>query len=302
MNIMRYMQLLISGRNLFKSEGGFAPIINLVAGLIIAVGFGVVLFLVQQRTHILPFAQQTGGTQCQAPATPTNVQINYPYCQNQQSCSFQQASCTWSQVVGATNYNVVITEVDSGSVIKNEQLPVTTTTEVFPIISGKTYKCDVTAANSCGSLSPTASQSLLCQIEGFASPSPSATLPPQGAPSPTPTPTPAPLATVAPIPVPTVAPAPVALACGYAPCDTVTAPCQAGLVCVTGNNGSKICANPNYQAACQATPDGPTCCTAPPAKPQPTQLPHAGTEELTFTVGIFSVTLVTLGALGMLLL
>jgi hypothetical protein len=211
------------------------------------------------------------------------------------SCSFEQASCSWDPVVGATNYNVVITEVDSGSVIKNEQVASTNTKITFPVIQGKTYKCDVSATNSCGALSPTASQSLLCQVEGFATPAPTPTPPPQGAP-PTPAPTPVPT------PVPTPAPTPKPLACGFAPCDNTTAPCQAGLVCITANNGTKVCANPAYQSACQLSPNGTSCCTAPAVKPPPKQLPPAGTQELTFAIGIFSITLVILGLLGLLLL
>jgi hypothetical protein len=66
---------------LFAKQAGFSTVVNLVAGLVIAIGLGVALFLVQQRTNILPFAQQNNGGACQAPAAPTNVAISYPHCQ-----------------------------------------------------------------------------------------------------------------------------------------------------------------------------------------------------------------------------
>lgn len=61
-------------------EAGFAPVVNLIAGLIIAIGLGLTVYLIQQRTHVLPFAQDTGGT-CQPPAAVTNVLVEYPSCQ-----------------------------------------------------------------------------------------------------------------------------------------------------------------------------------------------------------------------------
>ncbi len=120
------------------------------------------------------------GQTCTTPATVQNVTVTFPYCnEDNASCSFTQAKCSWSAVAGITGYNVVVTEVGSNTVIQNFASNETDT--VFSVTSGKTYKCDVQTVNACGNTGATGSDSLLVSVE---SASPTNT----GTPTPTPTP------------------------------------------------------------------------------------------------------------------
>ena len=109
--------------------------------------------------------------QVSAPGTPSNVLVSYPACTGQ-DCSFANAKCTWGSATGAATYSIKITEVDSGTVTKTDSVPSSTLTYTFPVTSGRTYKCEVTAVNSSGTAGATGSHSLLCQTDTF---TPSAT-------------------------------------------------------------------------------------------------------------------------------
>lgn len=181
---------------------------------------------------------------CPPPAEVTNVKVDYPLSTGGSQVDFTRASCSWDAVTGASSYTVKVTEVESGTVVMNNQTVNPPTTNVaFAVTSGKTYKCDVTAVSSCGASGGTGTDSLLCQAQGIL-------------------PTSTPVPTTTPRVTPTIPPTPVPLSCGYAPCNQGSQ-CQAGLVCVRGNNGIYICAQPQYQAACQATPNAQVCCNAP---------------------------------------
>lgn len=125
---------------------------------------------------------------CTTPGTVTNVKITYPACANGQ-CSFTSATCTWDATLNAATYTVKVTEVDTNTIVTSQSITAPTTTITFPVTSGKTYKCDVTAVNSCGQAGGTGSDSLLCKVDGvFASPTAVPTQPPIiGAPNPQPT-------------------------------------------------------------------------------------------------------------------
>ncbi len=110
---------------------------------------------------------------CQTPAAMTGVTVEYPYCEGEE-CSFVQADCTWNPASGASGYTVVVTEVDTNTVVKNETATPDTTKTVFPVTQGKTYKCDVSAVNACGQVGVASSHQLLCEVDGLvASPTPS---------------------------------------------------------------------------------------------------------------------------------
>lgn len=116
----------------------------------------------------------------QVPATVTGVLVEYPECVGE-SCSFVQASCSWSAMTGATSYNYTITEVDTNTQIQTATVDSSTLRVVFPVTQERTYKCDVFATNASGS-GGTGTHSLLCSAEGLldstATPVPQATATP----------------------------------------------------------------------------------------------------------------------------
>lgn len=216
------------------------------------------LYLASQQQDVRSRADEVAPTptlSCTPPAAVTGVRINFPYCPTGGDCELTQASCTWDAMAGVTNYNVSITEVDSGSQVKQETIVAPTTQTVFPVTVNRTYRCDVTATNSCGATGGVGTVELLCAVE--ASPTPTN--------SPTPSPTPTVTGTPPPTPTPTVtptinlSPTPVVLACGASPCDA-TNTCQPGLICVQASSGQSYCAMPPYQTACESSPSEQNCC------------------------------------------
>lgn len=101
---------------------------------------------------------------CPLPAAPTNVLVEYPGCQGD-NCSLAQASCSWGAVAGATSYSVKITEVETTTIIKSETVT-TNNTYIFPVTQNRTYRCEVSAINSCGT-GPAGQHELLCKVEGL---------------------------------------------------------------------------------------------------------------------------------------
>lgn len=129
------------------------------AKIILVVLFGFLGFLNTPKSIPTAFAQT-----CTTPAQVTNVEVSYPSCVGDQ-CNFTQAGCSWSAVVGAANYQVTATEVESGTVVYNQQIASTITNVSFAITQNKTYKCDVSAINSCGTAGPIGTHSLLCAAD-----------------------------------------------------------------------------------------------------------------------------------------
>ncbi len=132
---------------------------------------------------------------CQVPSVVSNVKVEYPSCEGSQ-CSFEQASCSWDALTGATSYAVKISQTESGEVVRNDTATSSTTKVVFSVVQNKTYQCDISAVNSCGT-GPAGTHSLLCAVEGV-----------ELTPTPVPTSTPEPTIIAQITPIPTSAPAP----------------------------------------------------------------------------------------------
>lgn len=262
-----------------------AILISIVLLLLVAIGGGT--YLVMNRQVFFSNAQQTTtstagqGSSCSAPGTPATVTLSYPLCEsvgsNPETCQFDKAGCNWEAVSGATNYNVKATEVETGVVVKTET--VTTTKTSFPVVQGRTYKCEVSAVNACGT-GETNEDSLLCQVDAIVSPPPVATAPPP--------------VVVAP---PVSTPPPVA--CGATGCST-TVPCQAGFVCVQTSVGQNYCTRTEYQSYCFRNPGQAACCEAPAAPPP--VLPDTGLMDNTLLIGGVGAGFLILGAAALLLL
>src|SRR3989344_4477494 len=98
-----------------------------------AIGAGVYLAL-NPQTFFSQAQQSTstvnqGGT-CPAPGTPPAVTLSYPFCEAGQSgetCQFDKAGCVWESATGASKYNVKVTEVETGAVIKTDSVTTTNT-------------------------------------------------------------------------------------------------------------------------------------------------------------------------------
>lgn len=204
-------------------------IIILAVGIFVLGGIGITVFLLNQqqdtrsRAEVIPTpivkavlptstpavaipsptkALVAANSSASCPALPavSGVKVEYPGCQGTQ-CEFTQASCSWTASAGAVSYNVTVTQVESGIAVKtNESIPSGTTKIIFPITQKRTYKCDVVAVSSCGSLSVVSSDQLLCEADAIIStPVPTAVVvPPTATPiPPTATPTKKPTPTIA---------------------------------------------------------------------------------------------------------
>ena len=110
---------------------------------------------------------QVNAQACASPVTPLGVNVDYPNCSGG-SCDLTRASCGWALQGDAASYNVTVTEVETGTIIKNNENQTGTTSTVnFPITQLRTYKCDVVAVAACGSLSLVASDQLLCDADAI---------------------------------------------------------------------------------------------------------------------------------------
>ncbi len=106
---------------------------------------------------------------CSTPSQVTNVLVEFPSCVGD-VCNFTQASCSWSSVSGASNYQLTVTEVETGSAVVSETVAASTTSRVFNITQNRTYRCDVAAVNSCGASGLAGSHSLLCEVDALVDP------------------------------------------------------------------------------------------------------------------------------------
>lgn len=272
------------------SKTAIIAIMLLTFGIIGGIGLGVLrLSNSQQSQNLASSAKTEEGTMtpssipaivtnvtaqtCTTPPQVSLVEVNYPSCVGAQ-CSFVEADCTWDAVTGAANYSVKITEVDTGTVVKNVTAQSSATSYTFPVTQNKTYRCEVSAVNACGTAGPAGSGEALCAVDGLTvSTAPSST------------------------PVPTPKPSP--LACGSS-CST-TADCQTGLVCLKMATGTGYCANPSYQQACSQSPSINTCCKAPPKPTPPPELPKSGLLDNTVTVSIIGIVFIGMAAMMILL-
>lgn len=189
--------------------------------LVLAIAILVIVSLISQPQDVRSRAQTTDTTPptptsaCQTPGGIQNVNIEYPNPKPNDNTGFifDQANCSWSALTGAANYIITITEVDTGTKVKNnETVSASTTKVIFPVTNGKTYKCDVTGANSCGTTGPIGTATALCKTSVVVSntPTPTPAVAPTATPaSVAPTATPVPTAPPAQVVVPTSTPAPV---------------------------------------------------------------------------------------------
>lgn len=145
------------------------------AGLIFL--FAVIGFIAAKSSLIPP---QVQAQACATPAQVPSVLVSFPSCVGDQ-CNFTQASCSWGQVTDATSYQVKVTEVESGTIVFNQSETPSTPSVVFSITQNKTYKCDVSAVNSCGAVGPAGSHSLLCAANAMVTVAP--TVPPAAQPT-----------------------------------------------------------------------------------------------------------------------
>ena len=138
---------------------------------------------------------QANAQACSAPAVASGVTVDYPGCNGSQ-CDLTQASCSWTSQGDASSYNVTVTEVETNTVIKNNESQSEKKKKIlFPITQNRTYKCDVVSVSSCGGLAAAASDQLLCEADAIIdTPTPS----PTSVSAPTPT-------SVPPTAVPTIA-------------------------------------------------------------------------------------------------
>lgn len=278
-------------------------IISVVIVIILLASVGVGTYLVLNRQGFFSNAQQTtssssissssnAGAACTTPGTPATVTLSYPYCDTSgsgsENCVFEKAGCVWESVADATKYTVKVTEVETGATITTDTINAPTTKTSFPVVQGRTYKCEVSAVSSCGTAGGTNEDTLLCQTDAFVSPTPSF------APSVAPV-------VVAPPPVstPTPTPTPSPIACGASGCSS-DVPCENGFICVKTSVGQNYCARSEYQSQCFRSPNNPSCCQAP-AAPAPT-LPPAGALDTTLIIGGAGLGLVILGAAALLML
>jgi hypothetical protein len=186
----------------------------ILVGILFLVGIPATLYLVKQQQEPQSQAQQA----CTPPAAPTNMDIDYPDCGDGtvgSQCDPSKALCRWDPVADAVSYNIVVTEVESSNVVLTQS--VTDTRLSFSVTPGNTYKCEVSAINSCQATGPTGSHQEVCAIDGLVTATPTATptVPPT-TPTPTFTPTPT-LITV----LPTDTPAPTDIFTTPTPIPTV---------------------------------------------------------------------------------
>jgi hypothetical protein len=146
--------------------------------------------LITEAPSLPPVDTQDTALDTTDPGPVTNVRVNYPYI-NGTASDWNQASCTWDSNSNATLYNVKVTEVDTSTEVKSEQLNSSVSQELFAINDGKTYRCEVAAVNTAGVAGTPGSDEQVCESTALVE-------------TPTPTPTETPVPTVTETPIPTV--------------------------------------------------------------------------------------------------
>ena len=134
---------------------------NTIKKMILGLGVLLVMFLIFNKltTSSVPLV----NAQCALPTQVTGVVVTYPYCDNG-TCSYTQGKCSWDTLSGATGYNVIVTNIGTSAQVLN--LPAyTSTSSAFPVATSATFRCDVTAINTCGVGAVVGTGSLLCNTE-----------------------------------------------------------------------------------------------------------------------------------------
>jgi len=208
------------------------------------------LYLLSQQQDVRSRADQPVDEQvsqqqsCPTPAQVQNVQVEFPNCTGD-VCNFTEAACSWNAVAGATKYKLTVTQVESAAVVKNEEVDAALNRVVFPITQNKTYKCDVSAINSCGAVGVAGSHSLFCEVDALLDPTPAPTAPPAKS------------------------------ACGFSCASSEN--CETGQICAIGASGQGYCAFPSFENTCKLSPSVSSCCSSPTLAEKPTAPPPAPT-------------------------
>lgn len=209
--------VLLSKRVYFFGEMNKKLILIVVGAVVALTVVGITIFLLRSRQDTRSRAQTPIGGSIPSPSptsgapnafadppppAPQNVLVEYPSCEGTR-CSFLSASCAWDPVTIAVNYQLKVTEVDTGTIIYNQNQGTSVSKIVFPISQNKVYQCDVVAINANGAQSEPGTHSLLCETDGIIEDTPTPTAPPPTIP-PTKAPTATPVASVTATMTPTV--------------------------------------------------------------------------------------------------
>lgn len=155
----------------------------ILLGIIIFVligSIGVTLYLTQSSQDNRSGAQQTADEEvCPDPSPPSDVLVDYPNCEGGvgTQCDFNKANCTWGDSLDATSYNVTVTQVESNQQVVSETVPSSTTKVVFDVVQKTTYRCTVTAVNTCGGTSVGVSAEQYCENDALVEATPVPTTP-----------------------------------------------------------------------------------------------------------------------------
>lgn len=133
------------------------------------------------------------------PGAVESVSVNHPYIDGD-AVDYTRASCTWDPNPNAVQYSLKITEVDTGTIVKDEAISTEQTEDIFTPTGGYTYRCEVSAINASGVAGVAGIDEQVCEIPLEPSPTPVVTTPPVVVVSPTDIP-------VLPTAVPTLPPA-----------------------------------------------------------------------------------------------
>lgn len=125
-------------------------------------------------------------------------------------CQATISTCSWDPVDNAISYIVTVDEILPNTdkppvhIIENKQVNAPATSVTFVSEANKTYTCEVSAVNACGT-GAKGSATASCVVP-TATPTPTGTPAPTNTPTPTPSPTPLPSATPVPSSTPTATP------------------------------------------------------------------------------------------------
>ena len=133
----------------------------MVKKIILKIGLLIVFVLVLSSLSAFSLPLVHAQT-CTLPTQVQNVAITFPNCEGG-TCNYTQAKCSWAAVTGATGYSIVVTAVSTSTQVLNQQVGVVTS-QAFTVANSDTYRCDVSAINSCGT-GTTGTGSLFCQTE-----------------------------------------------------------------------------------------------------------------------------------------
>lgn len=111
----------------------------------------------------VPVEAQGGDSETADPGPVDGVSVNHPYI-NGDDVDYTQASCTWDPNPNAVQYSLTITEIDTGTVIKDEAISNEITEDVFVPVSGNTYRCEVAAINASGVVGIAGVDEQVCEI------------------------------------------------------------------------------------------------------------------------------------------